>query len=88
MLEKRGDRIVVVVTRVLDRDDEDERPDHQRDDAHHVIARDDASARDVDVVDGLSEGVERAGADIAEDDADGRQRKRPESASSGGVSRR
>jgi hypothetical protein len=78
---------------VLYRHDDDQRPQHQRDDAQHVVAQQghggevhawryfDAGSlmvADIDVVDGFLEGVERAGADVAEHHADGSERKRPE----------
>jgi hypothetical protein len=63
---------------VFQRDDDDQRPQHQRDDAEHIVALQDAFALRVDVVDAFLESVERAGADVAEHDADRCQGKRPE----------
>jgi hypothetical protein len=50
---------------VFERDDQEERPEDQRHDAHHRI-RGGRSAR----LDGLLQPIERAGADIAVDDTE------------------
>ncbi len=60
---------------VLAGDDEDQRPKEERGDPQHLRARDPAI---LGVVQRLAQGVERAGADVAVDDADRAQRQRPE----------
>ena len=60
--------------RVFDRDDQDQRPQDERDDAQHRVGRDRAA-----VAGGagrLLQRIERAGADVAIDDAEGAQRGR------------
>ena len=57
---------------VFDRDGDDQRPDHQREQAQRVLGGRMAAHR---ADDGLV-GVERAGAEIAVDDAERRQRAR------------
>ena len=60
---------------VLDRDDHDERPEHDRCHAVGVGLRD----LEVDVLERLPERVQRAGADVAEDDPQRAERQRGDS---------
>jgi hypothetical protein len=53
---------------VLERDHDDQRPEHQREDAQHVLRRD--RHRVVGVAEDFLEGVQRAGADVAIDHAE------------------
>ena len=61
---------------VLERDDEQQRPGHQREDAEHRLRPRRAVLRRS--LHGLLQSVEGRGADVAVDDADGAQRQRPE----------
>ena len=61
---------------VFQRDDDDQRPQDQRQHAEYDIARDGVVVARRDRR--LAEGVERAGADIAVDDADAAERQRRE----------
>ena len=56
-----------------------QRPEDQRDDAEHFVAIERAAVLH-DVGDAFLERVERAGADVAIDDADGAEHQRPEAA--------
>ena len=58
---------------VLDRDDDQQRVDDQRQHAEHVLVR---RRHRVRAEEALAHRVERAGADVAVDDADGGQRER------------
>ena len=62
---------------VFDGDDDDQRPQDQRQHAEHDLARHRPAMGGV--VDGLAEGVERRGADVAEHHADAAESKRPKS---------
>jgi hypothetical protein len=53
---------------VLEGDDDDQRPEHQREDAEHVRRRD--WHRMVGVAEDFLDGIQRAGADVAIDDAE------------------
>src|SRR5207302_7293178 len=57
---------------VLERDDDDERPEDERQHAEDVGGADRHAARGVEA---LVDGVERAGADVAVDDAEGAERQ-------------
>ena len=70
---------------VLDRDDQDQRPQDQRQDAEDVVARRRRAGRHRRRVQRLAEGVERAGADVAVDDADRTERQREQRLSPVGV---
>ena len=61
---------------VLERDEQEQRPHDQREDAQHGVGCDDGFAGGGDH--GFAKGVDRAGADVAVDDADGAERQRPE----------
>ena len=63
---------------VLEGDDEDQRPDQHRGDADHLRLDEPVAAGRVQR---LAHGVERAGADVAVDDADRAESERPESGS-------
>ena len=66
---------------VFDRDGEDQRPEEERQDADHQLAGHGRAAMwPPAAAIGLAHGVERAGADIAVDDADGAEREGPETA--------
>ena len=58
---------------VLDRDDEHQRVDDQREHAEHVLVR---RRHGVRAEEALAQGVQRAGADVAVDDAERGQRER------------
>ena len=58
---------------VLERDDQDQRPEHEREHAQHGGL---AQVQPAGVAERLAQGVERAGADVAVDDADRRQGER------------
>jgi hypothetical protein len=84
---KHGDQTTLAVVvgaqdegDVLDRDDDREGPEHQRENAVDVVLGEGHMA----VREHLLQGVERAGADVAIDDADGTERQR-EQAGSGAV---
>ena len=62
---------------VFERDDDDQRPEDQRQDAEHRLARRRAAGADRGQH-RLAKRVERAGADVAVDDADAAERQRPE----------
>ena len=61
---------------VLQRHDQRERPEDEREHPDHRLARDGAAA--LSGGHRLAEGIERARADVAIDDTDGAERKRPE----------
>src|ERR1043165_4275376 len=65
------------VGHVLDRDDERQRPEHQRHDAEHVVR---ARRNAVRPIETLADSVERACPDIAEHDAQRSQRQGLEAA--------
>ena len=54
---------------VFERDDEDQRPDEERGDADHIVAQA-VGASAGDMVERFAHRIERAGADVAEDDAE------------------
>ena len=67
---------------VLDRDDQDERPDEEREEPQHLgFGHAAVAARDAH---GLAEGVDRAGPDVAVDDADRAEGEREEALRGGG----
>ena len=70
---------------VFERHDDDQRPQDQRHDAEHHLAGERAAGRGGG--EALLEGVERARADVAVDDADGAERQGPEPGARVGVLR-
>ena len=82
--EREGAALAVVVgpqdeDHVLERHDDDQRPQDQGDHAEHHLAREGGVARMPGCGgEALLEGIERAGADVAVDDADGAEGQGPE----------